>query len=190
MNYVTTLCLTLTLLLTSCVCSKRQPTSIDFRSTTDRVHTAGDTNLRARKLISEAQSEARRARAEAVAARSLVERMESEASPYAVQVEKLRGSYEGRIAELQKHIQETDKLLAEQWQELELAKHNFQAAQEALVVSEEKVAHLEKKNAQLREDSDKWEDKYRSLTKYRWLVFSGVALFALGVIAKFRGILF
>lgn len=182
--------LILVFLTTSCVCPERQSTNIDLRSTNDRVHSAGNTNLRARELITQAQSEARKARAEAVAARSLVTRMESEASPYAKQVEKLRSSYEGRIAELQKHILETDKLLAEQWQELELAKNNFQAAQKTLAYQEEKIDSLQKDNKQLLADADKWEDKYRSLTKYRWLVFSGVALAGLGVIAKFRGLLF
>lgn len=178
-----------TALFTSCVCQQKA-SDADLRSAVSRVSDAGDSNQRARKLVSAAYAEARRAKAEADQARLLVRKMESEASPHAQEVEQLRSMYESSIDALQQQIEQTDRLLQEQWENLQIVESQLKGATNALAASKAENESLRKDKVKLEKESDKWENKYRSITKYRWAVWSGIALVGLGIIAKFKGILY
>lgn len=196
MKYICLLAVLTVLVLPSCCCNQDGQIA-DLKGLEHRLAQSEGSNKKARFALSAALQEAEKAREDALAAHALVAEMEASSSPFAVQVENLRSGYEARIVELQRHIEATDQVLAEQWKELEMTQQDLKAAKNAVAVAERNVQAAEKRNESLIKDneriqaeSDKWREKHAKIAKYRWAVFGAVVLFGLGVLAKFRGLFF
>lgn len=184
------------LLVSSCACDLGDKASglADLQLQLKR---SESTNKKARTALSAAMKEVELAQADAQAAHALVDEMANQDSPFTGEVEMLRSSYEARILELQIHIEATNAALQQQWEELELTKEQLQYANNELALAKRQTKSVQKRNLSLMEDKeriederDEWKLKHAKLAKYRWAVVGTIAIFALGVVAKFRGILF
>lgn len=89
---------------------------------------------------------------------------------------------------LNNDLQIADQALVKIEHELVEARSEVKRLNEVVAINEEQYQAMRVVSQRWQEEAEKYERKYLKLTKYRWLVFGTVALSALIIIAKIKGI--
>ena len=93
------------------------------------------------------------------------------------------------IDSLSESLEQADRALAAQQNQIAGANQEITRLQKATALSEKQYQELFMVSRQWEKEADRYERKYLKLTKYRWAVFSVLGASGLIIIAKIKGIL-
>lgn len=93
------------------------------------------------------------------------------------------------IDSLSESLDQADRALAAQQNQIAAANQEIITLQKATALSEKQYLELFNVSRQWEKEADRYERKYLKLTKYRWAVFSVLGASGLIIIAKIKGIL-
>lgn len=159
---------------------------VDVDGASDRVSDANRLSIEAMQKLRFAQEELEKSRQEAEDAKSLVEQMKKNKSPYADMVASLRNKYESLVHSLTEQLTQTGMLLDEQIDKLKDARIELNKARVASAASEqEKKAlrrHIETVDQKLNEAEkevnklQEWKDKNMFYKKFFWWTLATVVI--------------